>query len=106
LGSIIVGARMPRILFACLLLLELAGCGEDEPAAPPAGAGPSIRTVDIDAQEAGCEAGETILNAYCYVKPGGSVSASSVVFREGDDGTLTASCLSGGRSIRIFCVKE
>lgn len=97
-----------RALPACFVLLALAGCGEDEPSPPPAAAGPtqSIRIADVEGDEAKCEAGETILNAYCFVKPGGSVSASSVVFREGADGTLTATCLSGGRNIRIFCVKK
>jgi hypothetical protein len=99
---------MSRLLPALFFLLALAGCGEEQAATPPAenGGGAAIRIVDVEGDEAGCEAGETILNAYCYVKPGGSVSASSVVFREGADGVLTATCLSGGRNIRIFCVKK
>jgi hypothetical protein len=96
---------MSRLFPALLLLFVLTGCGDDEAAAPPAGEA-SIRVAEVDGDEARCEAGETILNAYCYVKAGGSVSASSVVFREDADGTLTATCLSGGRSIRIFCVKK
>jgi len=98
---------MRKLTPALALLLALAGCGEEEAAAPPVEPQASpIRIADFEGRKARCEAGETILNAYCYVKPDASISASSVVFVEEADGSLEAECLSGGRNIRIFCVKK
>ena len=82
----------------------LGGCGDD--AVPESGAAPQIRIVDLDGRAGACDDGEEILNAYCYVKPEGSISASSVVFMSDADGSMTAECLSGGRNIRLFCLKR
>ena len=97
---------MLKLAIASALLLVLAACGEDEAKAPADPQASPIRVADLEGRKATCEADETILNAYCYVKPEGSVSASSVVFFEEADGSFSAECLSGGKNIRIFCVRK
>ena len=97
---------MRRAMLVLAMAALMAGCGDDAPSAPESQAAPQIRTVDPDGDTGACDAGESLLNAYCYVKPGGSVSASGVVFQEGDGGVLKAACLTGGRNIRLFCLKE
>ncbi|MGE0502474.1 MAG: hypothetical protein AB7I79_15820 [Rhizobiaceae bacterium] len=97
---------MQKTLPALAVLAILAGCGQDE-AQPPAQTGDvSIRMAEFEGRKARCEAGETIMNAYCFIKPNGSVSASSVLFIEAADGTMEVECVAGGRDIRIFCLKN
>jgi hypothetical protein len=75
---------------------------------PPAtaSAAPTLRTVKAESQSAGCAAGEELVSAYCYSTPGTSLSASGVALRQGENGIVSASCLTGGRQIVLYCLKR
>jgi hypothetical protein len=100
---------MKRPVMAATLLALLAGCGDDEvaaPAEPAAPAGTAIRVAEFEGRIAKCEPDEIILNAYCFVKSGLSFSASTVIFAVEDDGNIEAECMSGGQNIKLFCIKK
>lgn len=100
---------MRRTIVMAAVLVLLAGCGEEEAAAPAAPSGPAgtaIRVAEFEGRIAKCEPDEIILNAYCFVKPGLSFSASNVIFAVEDDGNIEAECTSGGQNIKLFCIKK
>ena len=89
------------------LALGLAGCGDaDKPVVDPIVHGLAIRTVDLAAETAACDAGEEVLGGFCYSKVGESLSASGIAFRMDSAGAVSASCLTGGKQIRLFCLKR
>jgi hypothetical protein len=93
-----VSRRFPAIfLFASLVP---SGCGDEPPIEAPA-----FRAVDAVGADASCDAGETLLSAYCFSDPGRSISASGPALQSREDGTIVATCLTGGRHLRLFCVK-
>jgi hypothetical protein len=79
------------------------------PAPGPAGgtvpAGQGIRIIEAGSDSSGCDAGEELLGAYCYSTPPGSISASGVSFRKDAAGKMSLTCLTGGRQMRVFCMK-
>lgn len=95
-----------KVLVTACLTLALAGCGDDAKIVDPAPPGLSIRSVDLAAETASCEAGEEVLGAFCYTKVGEDLSASGVAFRMDSAGAVSASCLAGGKQIRLFCLKR
>jgi len=96
------------------LTVLLAGCGQGAPG--PQGdkgdkgdrgeKGDGALRIEQAQQRVSCRPDETMVNAYCFSDPGGSVSASTVHYAVGPDGSTLASCLTGGRNIRAFCAKR
>src|SRR5687768_9922756 len=95
---------------ALLLGAMLAGCGEADPekAVPPpaSAAGLAYRVVDVVGADGSCEAGEMLLSAYCFSDAGRSISASGPALQPDANGRIVATCLTGGRNLRLFCVKQ
>lgn len=102
-GPALSGPALSGFVFGALILVS--GCGDGGQTAGDQIA-PQIRTVESGNENAACDAGEELLSAYCYVKPNGGVSASGVVFQETANGSIQATCLTGGRNIRLFCLKR
>lgn len=101
---------MRQAIFGLTVLL--AGCGQGAPG-PQGDKGDKGERGDNSAlrieqaqQRVSCRPDETMVNAYCFSDPGGSVSASTVHYAVGADGNTLASCLTGGRNIRAFCAKR
>jgi hypothetical protein len=84
-----------------LVPLLLQGCGSESSVEAPA-----YRVVDAVGAEASCDSGEMLLSAYCFSDPGRSISASGPALQPDDDGKIVATCLTGGRHLRLFCVKQ
>jgi hypothetical protein len=96
---------------ALVLTIGLAGCGQGAPG--PQGdkgdrgeKGDNALRIEQAQQRVSCRPDETMVNAICFSDPGGSVSASTVHYAVGADGSTLASCLTGGRNIRAFCAKR
>ena len=85
-------------LFAPLVLF---GCGDETSNEIPA-----YRVVDAVDADASCDTGEMLLSAYCFSDPGRSISASGPALQPNADGTIVATCLTGGRKLRLFCLKQ
>jgi hypothetical protein len=67
---------------------------------------PPLRFVEAEGSSAACAAGETLVSAICYSGPGSSISASGPALREGERGVITATCLTGGRKLRLTCLAK
>lgn len=80
----------------------LTGCG-DSPQEP---AGSAYRIVDAVSADASCDAGELLLSAYCFSDAGRSISASGPALQSDANGRIVATCLTGGRHLRLFCIKQ
>jgi hypothetical protein len=81
--------------------LVLLGCG-DEPTTEPT----AFRVVDAVDADASCDAGEMLLSAYCFSDRDRSISASGPALQPDADGKIVATCLTGGRHLRLFCVQQ
>ena len=100
-------SSLGRIAWAASLTASLAACSADEaPLVDPTPSANAVRVIDLQGETGACETGEDLLNAYCYAKAGGGVEASGVAFRMDSSGVTSASCLTGGRDIRLFCMKR
>ena len=71
---------------------------------PPPGI--SYRVVNVVGADGSCDAGEMLLSAYCFSDRGRGISASGPALQPDADGRLVATCLTGGRNLRLFCVKQ
>lgn len=98
----------PMPLFARMaamaLLGLLAACGEPADKTT-ASSSPPYRVVNAVDASASCEKDEQVLSAYCFNDAGNSISASGPALRLDKDGIIVATCLTGGKNLRLFCVK-
>jgi hypothetical protein len=90
----------PVFLFAPLVL---SGCSDE---ASGEGEATAFRVVDAVEADASCDVGEMLLSAYCFSDQGRSISASGPALQPNADGTIVATCLTGGRHLRLFCLKQ
>ena len=89
----------PIFLFVRLVL---PGCGEESSNEAPA----AFRVVEAVSADASCDAEEMLLSAYCFSDQGRSISASGPALQPNAAGTIVATCLTGGRHLRLFFVRQ
>lgn len=90
-----------RIILMIAVVL-LSGCGEEAPIVDSK----PYRIVETVGADGSCEADEFLLSAYCFSDKGRSISASGPALQPADDGRLVATCLTGGRNLRLVCVAQ
>jgi hypothetical protein len=93
---------MNKIMATLLAAGILAGCGEDAPVVDSR----PYRIVERVDKQGRCEANEALLSAYCFSDKGRSISASGPALQADDEGRLVATCLTGGRNLRLVCAAQ
>ena len=102
-----LGKALIRIVASAAVAATITGAG---PAAAQTADGKPLvlpyRVVEAVGEWAHCDADEDLLTAYCFENPHDSLSVSGPALQRDSKGVMYGICLTGGKNLRLFCVKK